>query len=275
MTMESSQSSTNSIVDWLASIGLREYADRFVANAIDPSVLGELTEQDLKDLEIPLGHRRKILRAIAGTVAPAAQVQPYQVGGGPGEGAQRRQLTVMFCDLVGSTALSAKLDPEDMREVISTYQRCIAETVAQHNGVIARYMGDGALVYFGYPQAHEDDAEQAVHAGLALLDAIPALQAGFDTKLQVCIGIATGMVVIGDVLTTEAGVREHAVVGDTPNLAARLQTMARPGSAVVCTNTRRLTDGYFEYRDLGASTLKGWSEPIYVWQVLRSTGVKN
>jgi DNA polymerase III delta prime subunit len=130
-------------------------------------------------------------------------------------------------------------------------------------------------VYFGYPQAHEDDAEQAVHAGLALLDAIPALQAGFDTKLQVCIGIATGMVVIGDVLTTEAGVREHAVVGDTPNLAARLQTMARPGSSVVCTNTRRLTDGYFEYRDLGASTLKGWSEPIYVWQVLRSTGVKN
>ena len=275
MTMESSQSSTNSIVDWLASIGLREYADRFVANAIDPSVLGELTEQDLKDLEIPLGHRRKILRAIAGTVAPAAQVQPYQAGGGPGEGAQRRQLTVMFCDLVGSTALSAKLDPEDMREVISAYQRCIAETVARHNGVIARYMGDGALVYFGYPQAHEDDAEQAVHAGLALLDAIPALQAGFDTKLQVCIGIATGMVVVGDVLTTEAGVREHAVVGDTPNLAARLQTMARPGSAVVCTNTRRLTDGYFEYRDLGASTLKGWSEPIYVWQVLRSTGVKN
>ncbi|HMF20778.1 MAG TPA: adenylate/guanylate cyclase domain-containing protein [Pseudolabrys sp.] len=273
MTIESSKSSTSSIVDWLASIGLREYADRFVANAIDPSVLSELTEQDLRDLDIPLGHRRKILKAIADSAAQSSAVSTYPSAGV--EGAQRRQLTVMFCDLVGSTALSAKLDPEDMREVISTYQSCIAETVSHHNGVIARYMGDGALVYFGYPRAHEDDTEQAVHAALALLDAVPRLQPGVDASLQICIGIATGTVVVGDVLTTEAGVREHAVVGDTPNLAARLQSMAQPGSAVVCANTRRLTDGYFEYLELGASMLKGWAEPIHVWQVVRSTGVKN
>jgi class 3 adenylate cyclase/tetratricopeptide (TPR) repeat protein len=275
MTMESSKSSITSIIDWLASIGLREYADRFVANAIDPSVLGELTEQDLKDLDIPLGHRRKILRAIADAAAQQSSVPSYPSSAAASDGAQRRQLTVMFCDLVGSTALSAKLDPEDMREVISTYQGCISETIGRHNGVIARYMGDGVLVYFGYPQAHEDDTEQAVHAALALLDAIPRLQSGIGTSLQICIGIATGTVVVGDVLTTEAGVREHAVVGDTPNLAARLQSVAQPGSAVVCANTRRLTEGYFEYRELAASMLKGWAEPIHVWQVVRSTGVKN
>jgi class 3 adenylate cyclase/tetratricopeptide (TPR) repeat protein len=275
MLMESSRSSTNSIVDWLASLGLPEYGERFVANAIDQSVLAELTEEDLKELGIPLGHRRKILRAIAESMAKppvaASSYQPVKSG----DGAQRRQLTVMFCDLVGSTALSAKLDPEDMREIISAYQSCIADTVGRHNGVIARYMGDGAVIYFGYPQAHEDDSEQAVHAALALLDAIPALQSRIDAALQVCIGIATGTVVIGDVLTTEAGVREHAVVGDTPNLAARLQSVAKPGTAVVCANTRRLTEGYFEYHGLGTSVLKGWDEPIDVWQVFRSTGVKN
>lgn len=268
-----------SIGEWLAALGLGEYAELFAANAIDTSVLSELTEQDLKELEIPLGHRRKILRAIAVPAAPVAVTPPPPPPPPPTvastDGAQRRQLTVMFCDLVGSTALSSKLDPEDMRAVIAAYQACIGEIVGRHRGVIARYMGDGVLVYFGYPQAYEDDTEQAVHAGLGLVDAIPKLKTEFEAKLQVCVGIATGTVVVGDLLMTEQGVREHAVVGDTPNLAARLQTVAQPGTAVVCPNTRRMTEGYFEYHDLGATALKGWSEPIYVWQALRPTGAKS
>ncbi|HEX5507733.1 MAG TPA: adenylate/guanylate cyclase domain-containing protein [Pseudolabrys sp.] len=265
-----------SIADWLASLGLSEYTDRFIANAIDCTVLGELTEQDLKDLEIPLGHRRKMLRAIAdsarvsGTpLAPEPLALPHEVG------AQRRQLTVMFCDLVGSTALSAKLDPEDMRGVISAYHKRIEEIVRRHNGMIARYMGDGALIYFGYPQAREDETEQAVHAGLALVEAIPNLRSGFNVTLQVCIGIATGTVVVGDVLTTGSGVVEHAVVGDTPNLAARLQGAARPGTVIVCPNTNRLTDGYFEYQDLGSVAIKGWSDSVNAWQPIRALGVKS
>lgn len=265
-----------SIADWLASLGLSEYTDRFVANAIDASILGEITEQDLKELEIPIGHRRKILRAIAdGVQAPLASPLSQQPQSLADVGAQRRQLTVMFCDLVGSTALSAKLDPEDMRSVISAYHKRIEEVVRRHNGMIARYMGDGALIYFGYPEAREDETEQAVHAGLALVEAIPGLRAGFDVTLQVCIGVATGMVVVGDVLTAASGVVEHAVVGDTPNLAARLQGVAKPGTIVVCNNTRRLTEGYFEYRDLDRVTLKGWTEPVKAWQPLRSLGIKS
>ena len=261
-----------SIADWLASLGLPEYTERFVANAIDPSVLGELTEQDLKDLKIPLGHRRKILRAIADSVRAAnVPAQPAA----PDAAAQRRQLTVMFCDLVGSTALSARLDPEDMRGVIAAYHKSIEDIVKQHDGTIARYMGDGALIYFGYPQAREDDTEQAVHAGLALAEAIPKLHSGFDAALQVRVGIATGTVVVGDVLKAASGAVETAVVGDTPNLAARLQGVAQPGAVAVCANTSRLTAGFFEYRDLGAIALKGWSEPINVWQPLRSLGVES
>ncbi len=262
-----------SIADWLAPLGLSEYTERFVANAIDPSVLGEITEQDLKDLEIPIGHRRKILRAIADAAnRPKADTpaQPAQEAG-----AQRRQLTVMFCDLVGSTALSAKLDPEDFRAVVSAYQSCIERIVAQHSGMIARYMGDGALIYFGYPRAREDDTEQAVHAGLALVEAIPRLQPGFDVTLQACIGIATGTVVVGDLLTTAGGAVEHNVLGDTPNLAARLQKVARANSVAVCPSTRGLTAGYFEYRGLGAVPLNGWAEPIHVWQPLHALGVRS
>jgi len=260
----------NTIEDWLASLGLSEYADRFVANAVDLSVLQDLTEQDLKDLEIPLGHRRKILRAIS-DLAQSLSVPAITTD----DDAQRRQLTVMFCDLVGSTSLTAKLDPEDMRKVISTYHGCITTIVGHHNGMIARYMGDGALIYFGYPQAHEDDAEEAVHASLALVEAIPKLHTGIDATLQVCVGIATGTVVVGHTLTADSGTREYEAVGDTPNLAARLQTLARPGTVVVCANTRRLTDGHFEYRDLGAVTLKGWSDPIHAWQALSSSDLES
>jgi class 3 adenylate cyclase len=166
------------LAEELASIGLSEYAQRFAENYIDSSVLPDLTDQDLKDLGVPLGHRKKMLRAIAelqGVHAGKRQTAPEPPGR---DRAERRQLTVMFCDLVGSTALSARLDPEDMRQVLALFHRRIAEVISDYQGTVARYMGDGVLAYFGYPQAHEDDAEQAVRAGLALADAVPHLQTG-------------------------------------------------------------------------------------------------
>jgi predicted ATPase/class 3 adenylate cyclase len=247
---------------------MSEYAERFHGNAIDLSVIGELTEQDLKELDIPLGHRRKLLRAIADYQNPPSSVATPKVSSD--DSAQRRQMTIVFCDLVGSTALSATMDPEDMRRIISAYQGWIADIVSRHQGTVARYTGDGALIYFGYPQAHEDDAVQAVRTGLALIDKIPTLVTEIDTRLNVHIGIATGTVVVGDIAATDSGVREHAVVGDTPNLAARLQSVAAPGSVLVCSNTYRLTNGYFEYRDLGTVTVKGWATSIRVWQPMRS-----
>jgi class 3 adenylate cyclase/tetratricopeptide (TPR) repeat protein len=262
------------VAKWLASIGLSEYAERFVENAIDLSVLSDLTEQDLKDLGVLLGHRRKMLRAIAelrGDVPPAAQIGSKPA---PREGAERRQLTVMFCDLVGSSALSARLDPEDLRTVIGAYHACIAEVITKNEGVIARYMGDGVLAYFGFPRAHEDDAEQAIRAGLALVDAVANLKTDLGTLLQVRVGIATGMVVVGD-LIGEGAAKEQAVIGETPNLAARLQALAMPGTVLICESTRRLTEGQFEYRNVGPAMLKGWAEPLAAWEVLGTSGVES
>jgi class 3 adenylate cyclase len=260
--------------EWLASIGLGAYAQRFAENGIDLSTVRDLTEQDLKDLGVLLGHRRKMLRAIAefdeAAPAPAeTATEPVR----PQE-AERRHLTVMFCDLVGSTALSARLDPEDMRMLIGEYHSCITEVINRHQGIIARYMGDGVLVYFGYPQAHEDDAEQAVRAGLALVDAVAKLSTNANAALSARIGIATGVTVVGD-LTGEGAAQERAAIGETPNLAARLQTLAEPGTVLICPSTRRLTGGYFDYRDIGPLILKGWKEPIRVWQVLRTSGVES
>ena len=262
------------IAEWLASIGLEEYAQRFAENAIDLSVVRDLTEQDLKDLGVLLGHRRKMLRAIAelkGAVLITPQTGAKLV---PRDDAERRQLTVMFCDLVGSSALSARLDPEDLRRVIGAYHICIAEVIGQYEGIIARYMGDGVLAYFGYPQAHEDDAEQATRAGLALVDAVANLQTDIGAELQVRIGIATGTVVVGD-LIGEGAAQEQAVVGETPNLAARLQTLAEPGTVLISASTHRLTGGNFEYRDLGPVTLKGWGETLPAWRVLGTSGVES
>ena len=178
--------------DWLTSIGLSQYAEPFAANEIDFAVLPELTDEDLRELQIPLGHRRKLLRAIR--EIPDGKL-PSSV---PDDHAQRRHVTVMFCDLVGSTALSANFDPEDVRNILLAYQGCLSQTLAEHGGTIARYMGDGALVYFGYPQAHEDDAVWSIEAALALVARVPGIETGFDVRLQVRIGIATGHVVIGD-----------------------------------------------------------------------------
>ena len=252
--------------EWLESIGLGEYAQRFADNAIDLSTLRDLTDQDLKELGVLLGHRRKMLRAIAelgdDDCYCARSASDRTRAESPDEG-ERRHLTVMFCDLVGSTALSARLDPEDMRAVIASYHACIGEVISRYKGMIARYMGDGVLAYFGYPLAQEDNAEQAVRAALAIVDAVANLRTDVSAALQARIGIATGTVVVSELLIDETQT-EQAVVGETPNLAARLQTLAEPGAVLICPSTRQLTAGNFDYRDLGAHTLKGWAEPIPV-----------
>jgi len=186
---------------------------------------------------------------------------------------ERRQLTVMFCDLVGSTALSARLDPEDLREVIDGYHRTVGEIIAGFDGFVAKYMGDGVLVYFGYPRTHEDDAERAIRAGLGLIDAVSHLEISF-AELRARIGIATGLVVVGD-LIGEGWAQERSVVGATPNLAARLQAVAEPNAVVIASSTRRLVGDLFEYRDLGAVELKGIDAPIPAWQVLHPSVVAN
>ena len=245
------------IADWLEKLGMSEYAGRFAENRIDFSVLPDLTDQDLEKLGVLLGDRRKMLRAIAKleavdapiAVATTAPATPRSV-----DTAERRQVTVMFSDLVGSTALSARMDPEDLREVISAYQKCVAETVQRFGGFVAKYMGDGVLVYFGYPQAHEDDAERAVRAGLELVAAVGDLKT--HAALQTRVGIATGLVVVGDLIGSGAS-QEQGIVGETPNLAARLQGVAEPNSVVIAESTRKLVGNLFELEDLGAQDLKG------------------
>ncbi len=263
------------ISEWLDSLGMSEYAQRFADNKIDDvSILRDLTDQDLKDIGVPLGHRRKMLRAIAETVgtastkiksAPASEPKPR-------DDAERRQLTVMFCDLVGSTALSARMDPEDLRDLIGAYHKCVAEAVSRFGGFVAKYMGDGVLVYFGYPQAHEDDPERAVRAGLVLIDAVGQLRK--TEPLQVRIGIGTGLVVVGD-LVGSGDSQERGVVGETPNLAARLQAVAAPNTVVIGPRTRRLLADLFEYQDLGQIEVKGFAEPVHAYQVVRVSSVES
>src|SRR5438034_4695271 len=254
------------IAEWLASIGLGEYAQRFADNAIDLSVVRDLTEQDLKDLGVLLGHRRRILRAIAELDGVARA--PTETATEPvlRVDAERRHLTVMICDLVGSTALSARLDPEDMRAVIDAYHAACARITRTYDGFLAEFRGDGILAYFGYPIAHEDDAERTVRAGLDIIAAVARLETHAAEPLAVRIGIATGVVVIGD-LSREGALREHAVVGETPNLAARLQALAAPGSVVVAASTRRLLGDLFRLRDLGRHEVKGIAEPVAAWAV--------
>jgi predicted ATPase/class 3 adenylate cyclase len=257
------------IAAWLHGLGLQQYEQAFRDNEIDAAVLPELTAEDLRDIGVgPVGHRRKLLAAIAALrneSAPVLAVERREAT------AERRQLSVMFCDLVGSTALSSRFDPEDLREVIAAYHRTVGEIITAAGGFISRYMGDGALVYFGYPQAHEDDAERAVRAGLAAIEAVRRLDVN-SVKLQTRIGIATGLVVVGDVIG-EGPAQEQTVVGETPNLAARLQALAEPDTVVIGAGTRRLLGDLFEYRDLGPVEVKGIATPVPAWQVLRPSAV--
>jgi class 3 adenylate cyclase/tetratricopeptide (TPR) repeat protein len=262
------------VVAWLRGLGLERYAPAFRDNDVDDEVLPELTSDDLINIGVTsVGHRRKLLAAIAllGATPPAATVMAASCDAPAPADAERRQLTVMFCDLVGSTALSARLDPEDLREVIAAYHRAVTGIVAGFDGFVAKYMGDGVLVYFGYPRAHEDDAERAVRAGLGLIDAVGRLDI-ISGKLQARVGIATGLVVVGD-LIGEGSAQEQSVVGETPNLAARLQALAEPDAVVIAAGTRRLVGNLFEYRDLGAVELKGIAAPVPASQVLRPSVV--
>jgi class 3 adenylate cyclase/predicted ATPase len=264
------------VAAWLQDLGLERYVPAFHDNDIDAEVLLKLTAEDLISIGVTsVGHRRKLLDAIAslGMADPAAVVTAPAPGAPTQVDAERRQLTVMFCDLVGSTALSTRFDPEDLREVIAAYHRAVAGIVAGFDGFVAKYMGDGVLVYFGYPRAHEDDAERAVRAGLGIIDAVGRLDVK-SAKLHARVGIATGLVVVGD-LIGEGSAQEQSVVGETPNLAARLQASAEPDAVVIASGTRRLVGGLFECRDLGAVELRGIAAPVPAWQVLRPSGVES
>jgi class 3 adenylate cyclase/predicted ATPase len=267
--------SMQQVADWLKKLGLGQYVQRFAENDINFAILPDLTDQGLKELGVvSLGHRLQLLRAIGelrgGETAKAAVEQV--VASTRQDTAERRQVTVMFSDLVGSTALSARMDPEDLREVISAYQKCVAEIVQRFGGFVAKYMGDGVLIYFGYPQAHEDDAERAVRAGLELVPAVGGLKT--QAALQTRIGIATGLVVVGDLIGSGAS-QEQAIVGETPNLAARLQGVAQPNSVVIAESTRKLVGNLFELENLGAQDLKGIAGPVGAWAALRPSSVES
>ena len=258
---------------WLRRIGLAQYAEMFRANDIDIELLGRLTNDDLKDIGVvSFGHRKKLLEAIAELagafpVSPQPAIEPKAR-----DAAERRQVTVMFSDLVGSTALSARMDPEDLREIIAAYQKCVAEMVRRFGGFVAKYLGDGALVYFGYPEAHEDDAERAVQAGLELIAAVSALKT--RASLQTRVGIATGLVVVGD-LVGSGEAQERGIVGETPNLAARLQGIAEPNTVVIAEGTRKLLGTLFELEDLGLKDLRGIAGQVRAWAALRTSSVES
>jgi len=254
--------------DWLRSLGLDRYEAAFRDNSIGADVLPDLTDGDLEKLGVTLGDRKRLIKAIAGIAAPKIPAKPTGPPTMPSDVAERRQLTVMFCDLVGSTAMSARLDPEDMREVIRAYQDACSGAVARYDGFVAKFMGDGVLAYFGFPRAHEDDAERAVRAGLDIVSGVAKLETPAKAALQVRIGIATGIVVVGDVVGPGSA-QEQAVVGDTPNLAARFQALAEPGSVLIAEATRRLLGGTFELKALGPQALKGFDAPVPAWAVVR------
>ena len=262
------------VAKWLRDLGLEQYAPAFRDNDIDGKVLRRLTGDDLRDLGVTsIGHRRRLLDAIATLVDRHRTIEaspaPSQAPLAASE-AERRQLTVMFCDLVGSTPLSRRFDPEDLRELIGVYHRCVADTVARFAGFVAKYMGDGVLIYFGYPEAHEDDAERAVRAGLAVINAVGRLAS--REALNVRLGIASGLVVVGDLIGTGAA-QERGVVGETLNLAARLQGLAAPDTLVIADTTRRQIGALFEIDDLGQQALAGFSEPQRAWRIVGESGV--
>ena len=256
---------------WLESIGLGQYADLFARNDINRDILTDLDERDLENLGVSLGHRKKLLKALLAEQDPslatrtnrASEIQ--RLAASAAVKPERRHLTVMFCDLVGSTALSAQLDPEDLREILHAFQRCCSDSIRQYGGHIARFLGDGVLAYFGFPQAREGDAEGAVNAGLKMVESVAAIRSA--RQLQVRIGIATGLVVAGD-LIGEGAAAEFALVGDAPNLAARLQALAEPNQILVAASTRRLLGRLFELADLGDHDIRGLDKPVRVWRVL-------
>jgi class 3 adenylate cyclase/pimeloyl-ACP methyl ester carboxylesterase len=257
------------LATWLRDLGLEKYEPIFRENEVDLDLLRELGEADLEKLGLPLGPRKRLLKAAAAFVAGSAggSLSRHEAAGRAALSAERRQLTVMFVDLVGSTVLSSRLDPEELRAVMRCYQDVCATEVARFEGHVAKFLGDGVLAYFGWPVAHEDEAERAVRAGLGIVEAVPGVPTPTGELLAARVGIATGMVVVGDLLG-EGAAREEAVVGETPNLAARLQQLAEPGMIIVADGTRRLLGQLFDLEDLGARALHGFSASVRAWQVV-------
>ena len=270
-----------SFAHWLTDIGLESHASVFAQNEVDFDVLASLTEADLQALGLPLGARRRLLHAIANLegqgatldvslattdALPTSPLAPATTT--ESTTGERRQLTVMFCDLVGSTALSEKLDPEELRALFHDYRTCCGKVITRYDGLVARYIGDGILAYFGWPKAHEEDAERALRAALEIIQAVNDVAS--TEPLSVRIGIATGSVVVGE----QAGVGEGSrlAVGSTPNLAARLQGLASANQIVIASSTRRLVGNAFELADLGEHELKGIEEPVHAWEVLALGG---
>lgn len=261
-----------SVADWLASIQLEKYAEVFEREAIDADLLSDLTSDDLKEMGIPLGDRKRLLKAIAdraittATRRAASNATAFPTGE---SGAERRQITIIFCDLVGYTELAGRLDPEDVGDAVRTYQAACSEVIERWDGYIAKFLGDGVLAYFGWPRAHEDDAERAVRAGLDLCATVARQRANDGTFLNARVGVATGLVMVGE-LIGEGVAQQEAVFGATPNLAARLQSIADPGRVAIAPSTRELIGDLFELTDLGRFDVKGFSEPLSVHQVDRA-----
>lgn len=263
------------VAAWLRGLGLQQYQQAFQDEAIDVEALLELTESDLEKLGVLLGHRKRILRAVGVLKETGEAVQAAapskRAAAARAERAERRQVTIMFCDLVGSTPLSSRLDPEDLRQVLGMYNGLVSEVIREFDGTVNRYMGDGVLICFGHPQAYEDDAERAVHAGLVLVDRIGKMEFPCG-PLEIRVGIATGPVVIGDLIGT-GDAQERGIVGETPNLAFRLQGLAPPNSVLINSITRQLVGDFFEYRDVGGLDIRGFARKVPVWQVLRPSGL--
>jgi len=251
------------IAGWLQQIGLAEHAELFRAEKIDAAVLPTLTDADLRELGLPLGDRKKLRAAID---ALATLPGPPSAAAPRGD-AEQRHLTVMFCDMVGSTPLAATLDLEILQSLIDAYQHQVARCVARYDGFVAKFMGDGVLVYFGYPQAHEDDAERAVRAGLDIAAAMPSLRTIEGLEIGCRIGIASGVVVVGDSISVGAAA-EKSVLGETPNLAARLQAVAPRNGVIIAASTRALVANLFELKSMDPLALKGIGESIPAWKVI-------
>ena len=264
----------SAISTWLETLGLGRYVGVFTENAVDLDVLPDLSEADFERLGVPLGDRKRILRAISsasmvsreGAASPIVTLQRSEV--------EKRQLTVLFCDLVGSTALAVHLDPEDLSAVIRRFQATCTAVITHYGGYVARFMGDGILAYFGYPATHEDEAENAVHAGLDLVAKVGQLLLPSGEALQVRVGVATGLVIVGSSIATGSA-EEVAATGEAPNLAARLQELAKANSVVISEVTRRLLGGGFVCERVGPYELKGYSEPVIAFKITGERAVES
>lgn len=252
--------------DWLGRNKLEQYADTFEANDIDLEILAELSDQDLEKLGLSLGNRRRLLKALAATGDGTSVLPPSTPERQDSGDAERRQVTVLFADMVGSTALSSRVDPELLGGIIRRYQDATAGAIGRYGGFVAKFMGDGVLAYFGFPRAFEDAAERAVRASIDIVTETGAIELPDGTRVQTRIGIATGLVVVGEIIGTGTA-QERTIVGETPNLAARLQALAGPDTIIVSESTQTLLRGLFELDRTGEHELKGFARPVPAWRV--------